>query len=95
MKKILFIVLIGVLFLFGCTLINKSIINKTVKEMKFKDNGKVTTLGVQEKVEERCKAMIYEPNEFVPYSAKIKYAYQDCMAVYGYTCIDHCAYEQK
>jgi hypothetical protein len=93
MKKIFFIVLIGGLLLFGCTPINKSLINETVNEMKFKENGKVVV--VQESIKKQCKALIYEPNEFILDSVKTKHAYQDCMAAYGYTCIDNCAYEVK
>jgi hypothetical protein len=97
MKKIFFIVSIGVLFLLGCTQINQSIIDQTVKQMKFMENGKV--VEVQESIKGHCRTTIYEPNEivlnFVAYSAKTKHAYQDCMARLGYICIDDCDYEVK
>lgn len=93
MKKTLLVVLIGLLFIFGCSPINHSIINETVNEMKCKENGKVVV--VPESIKKHCQALIYEPNEFIPDYEKTKSAYQDCMAAYGYTCIEDCTYDTK
>jgi hypothetical protein len=90
MKRILFIGLIGMLFLFGCSQINQSIISLTVMGMEFKENGKVVV--VQESINKHCRGLIYDPTEYIVNPVKAKYAYQDCMAAYGFICVDYCAY---
>jgi uncharacterized GH25 family protein len=93
MKKIIGIIFL-VVFLFGCSSAHKSMINDSVKDMRFNTEGK-TEASFSES-DTYCKKSVLETTTnslltgAIFYVIQAQKSYQRCMEEHGFKCIQEC-----